>query len=211
MAQMAIIQRRFDLGNNPATGAPKVMIFDSVLREAHRFAADITDNPVETGVALVDHAIMKPHRPQLDVVVSDTPLIFDPSGQYTPSVQLATTFAGSARRSANALDALLELMASFLPFTVVTGLHGYPNMLIESIDAEQTKDSAGKLHATVSLKEAKFATTVTVVYPPRGPKKTRRAAAPVADKGKNEAEEPATATPSWLSQLFGVGAVGIRH
>jgi hypothetical protein len=159
---------------------------------------------------------MKPHQPQLDVVVSDTPLIFDPSGQYTPAVQLATTFAGSARRSVNALEALLDLMASFVPFTYVSALKAYPNMLIASIDVEQTKDSAGKLHASVALKEAKFATTVIVVYPPRGPKKTRRAAAPVAEKGKKEAEEPsgAKAPPSWLAQLTGVGALppgSIRH
>ena len=212
MAQIATIQRGFNFGTDEVTGLPEVATFDAVIREGHRFEIAITDNPVETGVSLADHAYAKPDVLEMEVAVSDTPLLADAAG--TPSYKLATTWtgagAGNVRRSVNAWEYLVDKAKSFAVFDVVTGLKAYTNMMLETGEAEQTKDSAGVLRAKLRLRQVQFATTASVLYPPRGPKKTKRAAAPKMDRGKEESpdttEDLKKSLRSTLSGLAGVGA-----
>jgi hypothetical protein len=189
MGQVAILERKWNFGTDEVTGLPEVYTFDATIRESHHFEIAITDNPVETGVSLADHAYAKPDTLEMEVAVSDTPLLRDDAG--TPSYKLATTWTdageGNVRRSVNAWKLLNDKAKSFAVFDIVTGLKLYTNMMIESGDAEQTKDSAGVLRAKLKLRQVQFATTASVLYPPRGPKKTARAAAPKTDKGKSEA------------------------
>jgi hypothetical protein len=212
MGQVAIIERKWNFGTDEVTGLPEVYTFDATIREAHHFEITITENPVETGVSLADHAYAKPDTLEMEVAVSDTPLIRDDAG--TPSYKLATTWTnageGNVRRSVNAWQLILDKAKSFAVFDLVTGLKSYTNMMFESGDAEQTKDSAGILRAKLKLRQVQFATTASVLYPPRGPKKTARAAAPEVDKGKAEAPEAPVdqkkALKSTLSGLVGKGA-----
>jgi hypothetical protein len=191
MGQVAMIERKWNFGTDEITGLPEVYVFDATIREAHHFEISITDNPVETGVSLADHAYSKPDTLDMEVAVSDAPLIRDDAG--TPSYRLATTWTeageGNVRRSVNAWKFLTDKAKEFAVFDLVTGLKAYVNMMIESGDAEQTKDSAGIMRARLKLRQVQFATTASVLYPPRGPKKTTRAAAPKTDKGKVPAEE----------------------
>ena len=191
MGQVAILQRQWNFGTDEVTGLPEVYTFDAIIREAHHFEIAITDNPVETGVSLADHAYAKPDTLEMEVAVSDTPLIRDDAG--TPSYKLATTWTeageGNVRRSVNAWKFLNDKAKSFAVFDLVTGLKVYYNMMIESGDAEQTKDSAGVLRAKLKLRQVQFATTASVLYPPRADKAVARKAAPKDDKGKAEAPE----------------------
>lgn len=208
MATTALINRtdygyrRLDFGTDVETG-PDVMIFDSVIRESHKFEIAITENPVETGVSMADHAYAKPDILTMEVRVSDTPMLRDDQG--TPSEKLAYTqgwkFSGHGWRSVYAWQEILRKAKSFAVFDVQTGLRLYTNMMFESGSAEQTKDTAGVLKATIQLHQVTFATTATVVYPPRAPGKPARKAAPVANGGKKEAEEakPAEVKPISLA------------
>jgi hypothetical protein len=106
-----------------------------------------------------------------------------------------------------AWQAILDKAASFVVFDVQTGLRLYQNMMFADGSAEQKKDSAGILRATIQLIPVQFATTSLVVYPPRGPKKTKRQAAPPAGDGKKEAEEISSqqAKPtSIMAQIVGL-------
>ena len=201
MATTALIQRHLDFGMDPDTGHADVMIFDSVIREKHQFHIEITKNPVETGVSMSDHAYVAQVPLEMEVVVSDTPLMFPTAAELQQGIitSLDLAFArgmtfladgGSTRRSVNAWQAILDKAQSFAVFDVQTGLKLYKNMMFQDGSAEQNKDSAGKLHATIQLVPVLFATTATVVYPPRGPKKTSRQAAAPVGAGKKEAEEP---------------------
>ena len=190
-----------------------VLLFDSTIREAPSFSIAITENPVETGVSMADHAYAKPDTLTLEVVVSDTPLLSD--GQGTPAIQLAQSqglaFMGpNERRSVNAWAAIQLAAKSFTVLTVQIGLGSYPNMMLEQGSAEQTVDSAGIMRATLQLHQVTFAGTSKVVYPPRAPKKPARKAAPPADAGKKTAEETdAEETErmrSELSKIAGRGA-----
>jgi hypothetical protein len=210
MARTFVVQRKFDFGTDEVTSLPEVAEFDSVLREGHSFEIAITENPVETGVSMADHAYAKPDMLEMEVAVSDTPLIADDAG--TPSYQLATTWTGAGkgnvRRSVVCWEYLKDKAKAFAVFDVVTGLQVYTNMMIESGNAEQTKDSSGILRAKLRLHRVTFATTASVLYPPRGPKKTQRTAAAKVDKGRVEAPEATDDKKnrvSALSRLLGRG------
>jgi hypothetical protein len=212
MAQTSLILRAFNFGTDEQTGLAEVAVFDSVIKESHHFEIAITENPVETGVSMADHAYAKPDTLQMEVSVSDTPLEMDSSG--TPAYQLATTWTGAGsgniRRSVNAWAYLVEKAKSFAVFDVVTGLKTYINMMIASGDVEQTKDSAGVMRAKLQLRQVQFATTASVIYPPRGNKAKKHQAAPKNDAGKKDASEPDAnkkkSIKSTLSSMFGVGA-----
>jgi hypothetical protein len=214
MATTAIIERidrKFDFGTDEVTGLPSIYVFDAVINEHHAFDVAITENPVETGVSLADHAYNKPDILTMEVAVSDTPLISDDSG--TPSYKLATTWTeageGNVRRSINAWKFIIDRAKSFAIFDVQTGLRLYQNMMFENGSAEQAKDSCGVMRAKIQLHQVTFATTQTVLFSPRATKAVDRKAAPKVTKGKEEAEEPPEdikkTTKSSLSSITGKG------
>ena len=103
-----------------------VFQIDALMSENHVSELEITDNPVEDGTDVNDHSYLKPKTVDLEIV------------------------------NANAADdyqALLRVQASRLPFSIITGLTVYNNMLISSINAVRDKQTAKVLSATVSLKE----------------------------------------------------------
>ena len=212
MARTVLIERVFNFGRD-AAGQEEVAIFDSTISEDHSFEIVVPDDPVETGVSLSDHAYAKPRPLRMEVAVSDTPLqergvpVYDRNN--TPSVQLARlwTNGGDTRRSVFAWQYLVEKANQFAIFDVQTGLELYQNMMFVKGSASVTKDTAGCLHASLEMKQVRFASTRETTYPPRGPK-TSRAAAPKVDSGKVQAEEttPVAKKPaSLLYDLLGVG------
>lgn len=209
MLNTAFIVRDRDNASALAALGYDVLMFDSTIREAPSFQIAITENPVETGVSMADHAYAKPDTLTLEVVVSDTPLLSD--GKGTPAIQLAQAqglaFMGpNERRSVNAWAAIQAGAKSFTIYTVQIGLGSYPNMMIEQGSAEQTVDSAGIMRATLQLHQVTFAGTSKVVYPPRAPKKPARQAAADANAGKKTAEEEAyekSKSESWMHQMPG--------
>ena len=206
MATTAILIRALNFGTDPVDGSADVMIFDSVIREKHQFHIEITKNPVETGQSLSDHAYVAQVPLELEIAVSDTPFV-DATG--LPMHGQTWTSGQSTRRSVVAWQAILDRAASFAVFDVQTGLKLYQNMMFQDGSAEQKKDSAGILRATIQLIPVQFATTATVVYPPRGPKKTGRQAAAKNDSGKREAGEPAETQVKPIS--IGAGFLGLTQ
>lgn len=99
---------------------------DCVLLEKNITEIDITENPIETGAMVHDHAYVKPKKVTLEIA--------DSSG-------------------AAAFNALVRFQESRIPFVLVTGLSVYKNMLIRSIVADRDKDKASILSATVELQE----------------------------------------------------------
>lgn len=210
MGQTALIRHYLDFGQDEVTGLPEVAMFDSDVSEDHGFEIAIVDDPVETGVSMTDHAYAKPRTLTMEVAVSDTPLLADDAG--TPSYKLATTWtgagSGNVRRSVNAWEYIDQKAHEFAVFDVQTGLKLYPSMMFEGASAKVTKDTAGCLRATIKLKQVTFATTASVIYPPRGPKKAKRAAAAPTDGGKKESAEPTAAQAKPTSIAAGLLGLG---
>lgn len=155
------------------------LVFDAVFEETHEADLEVTDNPVETGVVVSDHAFMKPLRVKISAGVSDTPL----------AAVADDPFASDAGRSRRAFELLTELQKRAEPFDLQTGLKLYENMVCTSIRTSQDKDSSGALLFTAELREVIIVYTQVVTYPPRKPGATKRQAGPKKDKGEQQGKE----------------------
>ncbi|SHF60858.1 hypothetical protein SAMN02745157_2532 [Kaistia soli DSM 19436] len=100
---------------------------DVVLSEAHESRLSITKNPIEAGADVADHAYVEPKRLTLDFAAAGA----------------ALTYA-----------ALVRFQESRQPFTVVSGLFIYDNMLIEVLTADRDPDTAFILKGRAVLSEA---------------------------------------------------------
>ena len=155
------------------------LVFDAVFEETHEAELEVTDNPVETGVVVSDHAFMKPLKVTLSAGVTDTPLVV---GTDDP-------FASDAGRSRRAYELLTELQKKAEPFDLQTGLKLYENMVCTSVRTSQDKDSSGALLFTAELREVIVVYTQVVKYPPRKPGATKRQASAKKDKGEQQGKE----------------------
>lgn len=99
---------------------------DVIVREQHKIELGITAIPIETGAEVNDHAYVKQKRLTLDIA------------------------DGAAAETFNALVAFQE---SRVPFTVVSGLFVYSNMLIASGSFTRDKDFSSVLNGQVELQE----------------------------------------------------------
>lgn len=155
------------------------LVFDAVFEETHESELEVTDNPVETGVVVSDHAYMKPLRLTLSAGVSDTPL-------YVPADD---PFQSDAGRSKRAYEVLTELQARAEPFDVQTGLKLYKNMVCCAVRTSQDKDTSGALVFTAEIREVIIVYTQAVKYPPRKAGATKRQAGAKKDKGEQQGSE----------------------
>lgn len=100
---------------------------DVVLSEAHESRVTLTKNLIEAGADVTDHAYVEPKRLVLD---------FADAGA-------ALTFA-----------ALVQFQESRVPFTAVSGLYVYNDMLIEALTADRDVDTALILRGRAVLSQA---------------------------------------------------------
>lgn len=169
------------------------LVFDAVLRESHGADLTITDNPVETGVKVSDHAYMEPRTVTIEAGVSDTPL------QQTAG----DSFAGDTSRSRQAYALLEQLQAAAEPFTVQTGLKLYENMLVKRLSADQDSGTAGALLFTAELREVIIVNTQTVEYSTTGRRTgaTKRQADKKKDAGEQQGGNVPVAKQSLLRRI----------
>lgn len=155
------------------------LVFDAVFEETHEAVLEVTDNPVETGVVISDHAFMRPLKVTLSAGVTDTPL----------AVAQSDPFASDAGRSKRAYELLTELQKKAEPFDLQTGLKLYQNMVCTSVRTSQDKDSSGALLFTAEIREVIVVYTQVVKYPPRKAGATKRQAGAKKDKGEQQGSE----------------------
>lgn len=125
--------------------------FDGFMSVSHERKLTITQNPVETGAAIVDHAYVNPSSVTMQIMMSDVHQSIIP-GQFSD-----LTF-----RHTSAWSVLKQIQESRIPVDVFTKLGYYKNMLIEEISADDTKETFRALSATVKLTEIPVARIKTV-------------------------------------------------
>lgn len=167
--------------------------FDAVIRESHHSELTVTDNPVETGVVISDHAYMAPLRLEIEAAVGDRWVhaggeqAADGSGNFSTTAK-ADIWASAAGRSVTAFGMIQNLQASAIPFSVQTGMRLYDDMLITSIDADQDHMTGGILRFRASLRQVQFVSTSTVTVPPRKAGATTRKASAKVTSGEKKPE-----------------------
>lgn len=171
------------------------LVFDAVFEETHEATLVVTDNPVETGVVVSDHAYMSPLKLTISAGVSDTPLsVWDTTGgdgeNYFAYADIGTDpFTSDSSRSKKAFEMLTDLQKQAEPFSVQTGLKLYENMVCVSIRTSQDKDSSNVLIFEAELREVIIVSTQSVTYPPRAKGGTARKAGPTKNKGEQQGSE----------------------
>ncbi|HUH47842.1 MAG TPA: hypothetical protein VLZ54_11860 [Arenibacter sp.] len=174
------------------------LTFDAVFEEAHESELVVTDNPVETGVLVSDHAYMAPLKLIISAGVSDTPLRGPDSP--IPNDPFASDSAGRAQK---AFDLLSELQKLAEPFEVQTGLKLYRNMVCTTIRTLQDKDTSGAFLFTATLREIIITYTQVVNYPPRKPGPTQRQASAKKTRGEQQSVPVEEKRKSALVKLLG--------
>lgn len=120
-------------------------IFDATLMEDHRHENTVTQQPVEFGAELTDHAFVQPARVTIVGEVTDTP------AQPNPSFDNGSSQA----RSSSAFQDILQLKNSRELFDIQTGLLLYSNMLIERMSARQSAETANTMILTINCLQIK--------------------------------------------------------
>lgn len=138
-------------------------LFDAYFDIRHESTLTITEHPVQTGSNIADNAFMQPNTLSFEIGMSD--VMKDVSnGNYK-------SFSSDTTRSINAYKILRQLQSDKIPINVYTKLYNYKNMLIETLVASDSNQTAYALKANVTLKELLVATVTTVKISAR-PQKT---------------------------------------
>lgn len=116
--------------------------FDACFSIDHETNLTITEQPVQTGASISDHAYEEPKQVIFDIGMSDV-MESEVSGQ----------FEDKASRSVSAYTILRTLQSQRLPIQVATRLAVYQNMLVATISAPDDITTCNGLRATVTLQE----------------------------------------------------------
>jgi len=103
-----------------------------LISENHASEIEITGNPIETGAEVNDHAYVKPKQVLLEI---------------------------ADQNAAETYNALVRFQESRVPFTLVTGLTVYNDMLIQAIDATRDRMNSRILRAAVICKQVIIVST----------------------------------------------------
>lgn len=106
-----------------------------ILAERHESSIGITEQPIETGAKITDHAYVEPKK-------------------------LSLEFGGEL--AVPTYNALVRFQESRVPFVFVSGLFLYSNMLIQKISVTRDVNYSQVLYGTVDLQEAIIVSTAYV-------------------------------------------------
>lgn len=162
--------------------------FDGFMQVDHNIELQTTENPVETGASIVDHAYVKPAEVVMRVMMSDVHQSLVP-GQFT----------GTRFRSTNAWQVLRKLQSDRIPMSIFTRLGLYTNMLITKLTTSDTAETFRALSAEVTLKEIPVARVKTVKISSADQTTVN------TEMGKIEASQVSNELQSLLYQWYGGG------
>lgn len=131
---------------------------DVDISESHVYNSTVTKFPVEYGSNISDHIINNPVTLTMTGLISNTPIGFfrGKIGQY---------IRGEAfERHKIAFEELLFLRDSKIPFTVITTLGEYLNMVFESITFPREVGSSQSLRFTAVMTEVEYVDSETVAF-----------------------------------------------
>ena len=196
-------------GLNQTIGGVAGIVIDATVSEQHTTSCDLTENPVEEGAKITDHVQLKPAELSIEGVITDTPLGYAVIGNIQNLIRSVSTIFGGSSRSLDAYNELIKLQQSRKPFTVLTGLKRYKNMIITELSVPRTAQTGKSLQFKATMKEIRIVKSQTTTAPatstPALAGATRnagqQASSPVPSTSPYVAETPREG--SILSRAFG--------
>lgn len=199
---------------------------DITVSEQHSDILTVTENPVQQGAAITDHAFKRPAELKVKVGYSDSsPLATQGIGLGV--IGAATAYAaiagGNLVSSLNSTAGLslaaaavsvdyveavynlfLILQSSRQPFGLITGKRIYNNLLITELNTTTTEEWENSMILEVGLREIILVSTQTVSVPPSANMANPASNSATTNSGANQLQ-PATAlnsaavpfSPSW--------------
>lgn len=124
-------------------------IADVTIEELHTDLVEVTDNPVEQGADVTDHAFVKPAH------------LLIKAGWSNSSQQAG----GDPNYSVETYENFQDLQTSRQPFDIVTGKRSYSNMLILHLQVRTDEASENSLMMECECREIITVNTQTVSVP----------------------------------------------
>lgn len=166
---------------------------DASISEEHVSECEMTENPIEDGAIVTDHVHVMPAQLTIEGIVSDTPITFALINNVMGFVNsVNTTILGNSSRSTDAYNALIDLQKSREPFTVVTGLRVYKDMIMTSLSVPRDVQKGKAVNFTAELKQIIIAKSKTATPA------SSSAVSKIAAKQTNVGPLPAETLPPWV-------------
>lgn len=183
---------------------------DATVNEEHNSNAKTTDNPIEDGASVVDHVQIEPKILTIEGVISDSPLGFPVIGNIQNVVRTVTTLFGKSSRSIDGFNELVKLQETRTPFTVITGLKRYENMIMEELSVPRTSQTGRAIHFRAKFKQIIIVSSKSIsVANNKIASTAKKTASATVDKGKVPIKEVAEPQP-YRSTLFNlIGKIGL--
>ncbi len=156
-------------------------VLDVAISEQHKYEAEVTDFPVESGGSISDHIRPKPFTLTIEGVVTDTPLDTNAANKpvafansaggvedtigHIPASSSHLPAPGSVKpgvkpqevvkflRSEEALEYLTSIWKSGETVPVSSSLGTFNDMALEALDVPRNKDTTGCLKFTATFKQ----------------------------------------------------------
>ena len=171
---------------------------DAVISESHVNEVSLTNNPVELGAEITDHAVVQPKRLNIVAQVSDTPMGLAAFGQIVDLVTglFGTSTTDNITRSNAAYNAIVQLQEAREPIELQTKLKLYTNMIITNVSVQQDKNTSRIVRMSIDVQQV-IITQSEIVQLSEDQLRAGSAkeqASPAEKPGRKEVVEPSAAT-----------------
>lgn len=161
----------------------------ATLEEIHTDTTQISENPIEVGAPITDHAFNRPSELLLRCGWSD-------SSFTALAGTVSALFTGGEvgdKYTDGIYSQLLALKEAREPFDVITSARQYTNMLISSLRLDRDKETSNALLITATLQQVLIVYTAATTLPPRSDQADPASTGEIEESG---VRQPVSATPS---------------
>lgn len=137
---------------SPVTTPDVYYVFDAVLRAGHNLRLRPTENPIQTGANMSDHAIVLPVVITLEIGMSDALDAFN------------ANWGDLQHKSVSCFQTMVALQRSRVLFTLATRLSQYTNMLLINIRVQDDAQTLSGLRAELTFQQI-FLGSISTVAP----------------------------------------------
>ncbi len=176
--------------------------FDASVSEDHQSSSEATTHAVETGFDPSDHIKVNPDVLNVNVIVSNDPILILASERATP----IAGFSDPQSRAEDAVRFLRQVKNKKQLVDFSTTLESYKNLYIQSIGVQRDAGSGNIANINLALKVITIATTEYVDPPePKDPARKQKSSKGKKTKtpSKPSVAAKAESSTSVLVKLFG--------
>lgn len=135
------------------------------INESTADALEITQQPVQQGATITDHAFLKPTTLSVQIRFAQAGL----TDAFSASLQSAI-FGNSSTNSANGslsetYQKLLDLQSSLAPFSIITPKRVYNNMLFQTLGVTTDKQTENVLAVSATFLQIIIVSVTTTLVP----------------------------------------------